>query len=468
MIRTKTLNSYALGISSNEETKVKIVYIINEGKLSEIAVSRDDLKGNTFDQAKCYFGIKPFSNKLWAGDYLYQPGQDAPQKESFSNIDLDRALRVVLAKIDELLKAKYLNHEVNGEIELKDLYEQLVFSKKSLVEQYLKNKVDWVMENPTKRIDEIRSDIVEKAGQVLKNRGIPLEDKKATADAIFHEVRESFFSTDKLMDEFRSLLLSELNNFYSYDGIIKTSLTGLEILNAGSNPGDRHRLNVNLSYDKDIDEENKDYNLRCSKFGYKNENEWYVFFDQKENIKGNIAFSVVPEITHIEFDIAPIVDEIEHSTWIQLITPIRLKDNGGRFRVDKWEKIIRYFPERPVIGKHQAVQKYPNSDWGADTWLVDKIGLWNYELELRDFYSEGDIVRVDLLLQTSRKKSVAGEMSDLNAFIAFWSSRILKTDKNESDEKPFDWQLFVKDLFKTIFRYEVQNGRSCRGGTSLF
>lgn len=454
VIRAKTVKKYALGISSNEETKEKVIYLVNEGNLSAIAVNKSDLKANKFDKDKCYFGIKPFSNKLWSGNYEYEPEIGPGQSENFSNIDLDKALKIVLAKVDDLLKSQKLSTDLNNpqspvnQARLRDLYEHLVAAKKWIVENQLKDKTDWVMSDPAGNIGEQKSEIIQKMKIMLIRLGAEAFMEDDIAEDLYSGIKDSVFSPAIMIKEFRSLLLAGLDNFYIYDGIIKTSLTGLEILNA--DPGNKHRLTIGLKYDETNDPDNKNYNLFSSKVGYENGTEWIIFFDQKDNIDTDITFSVQPEITHIEFDIKPEIDEIEHATWIQLISPVKLTDNGGKYKVEKWEKITRSFPEKPVITRHEATQQFPD----LKEWKIQDIGKWYYELEINDAYRTGDMVYAELILETSLVRSLGAEGKNFNAFIAFWSSKISK------EGSTFKWEDFVYDFSKQFSQVFFTTDRS--------
>src|SRR6202040_3587335 len=94
----------------------------------------DLTNGNQLIENNCYFGIRPFSNRRWSGTY---------NGVSFSNLDLDKALSIVLAKIDKLLTAEHVADHFKGAF-----YESLVGSKKALVENRLQYNAEWVMKDP--------------------------------------------------------------------------------------------------------------------------------------------------------------------------------------------------------------------------------------------------------------------------------------------------------------------------------
>jgi hypothetical protein len=381
-----TDKKYCLGISSeitqdsnNKETKSdKVIFIINEDKLSLLQAN---VKGDKSFADSCYFGIKPISNSLWSGNYGLRSEE---VKSSFSNIDLDKSLRIVLEKIDSFLHASTFPKEIFDATEsklIKDIYNRLLKGKKLLVNEKLRNKLAWVM------------------------------NKAELSDP------------QKL--EFRDLLLNNLTNFYAYDGMVKTEFKGIELLKykVNTDPFDltkseerTHRLNVNLKSDK--------YNLVSSKIGdEKYGNEWYILFDQKDEVIDNINFDVHPEITHIEYDIRDVEgsEDIKQSTWIQLINPITLKEN---YSVKNWQKITRKFPDKPVIIKHEATQMYKDGAIEVRNWNENKIGLWNYKLEIKESnYEHNDIIHVDLEIETATDKSAFAEKEPkFEGFIAYWAS----------------------------------------------
>lgn len=384
-----TDKKYCLGISSeitqekSRETKSdKVIFLINEDKLSSLQAN---VKADKSFADPCYFGIKPISNSLWSGNYGLRSEE---VKSSFSNIDLDKSLRIVLEKIDSFLNANTFPKEIFVATEaklIKDIYNRLLKGKKLLVNEKLRNKLAWVM----------------------------------------NEAQLS----DPQMLEFRDLLLNNLTNFYAYDGMVKTEFKDIEFLKykVNTDPDDpskieerTHRLNVNLKSDN--------YNLVSSKIGdEKYGNEWYILFDQKDEVIDNINFDVQPEITHIEYDIRDVEgsEDIKQSTWIQLINPIKLKEN---YSVKNWQKITRKFPDKPVIIKHEATQMYKDGAIEIKNWNEDKIGLWNYKLEIKESnYELNDIIHVDLEIKIATPKfSFAEDKLLFEGFIAYWASEFSK------------------------------------------
>ena len=400
-IIAKTQKAFCLGISSElrrhpdtgEQLNEKAIYLINRALLSVLKLENANA-GKEISE-KCYFGIAPISNKLWSGEYKPSGGLPA---ESFSNIDLDKALRLVLDRIDHLLQAKKLSKEINsteaGGNDIKELFNQLVDAKKKLVEKKLQQQLDWVMDE--------------------QNKPQP---------------------GPGLIQEFRDLLLGGLNNFYTYDGVVKTSMSGVGAL-------DEHRLTISLDAPKGT-VQNAQYNLLGSKVSAANR-EWYILFDQKENVVDRVNFEIRPVITHIEFDIRnPGSSEIERSTWIQLINSIPLADE--KYFVRDWPKITREFPARPAITKHASEQVLPDDPKRVEHWDAAQLGLWNYQLAVNgDAYLLDDIIHVDLMIETAANSSAFEAGASFEGFVAYWASRIL--------DSQFDaqWRDFVRD-FSTLF-----------------
>lgn len=400
-VRAKTGKAFCLGISSElrqhadtgQQLNEKTIYLINQATLAAIKVQNVNAGKEISD--KCYFGIAPISNKLWSGEY--KPSVAQPT-ESFTKIDLDKALRLVLEKIDQLLQAKKLSKEINdtraGAATIKALFNKLVAAKKKLVETKLQEQIAWVMDN---------------TGQPLPGNG--------------------------LTKEFRSLLLGRLKDFYTYDGVIKTGLSGADAL------GD-HRLTISLDTPKDT-MQNAQYNLLGSKVNAADK-EWYILFDQKENVVDRVNFDVQPAITHIEFDIKESDrSDIEQSTWIQLINPVPLNDH--KYFVKNWPKITREFPERPVITKHTSEQVIPDDPQKVEFWDSAKMGLWNYQLSVKDAYVLDDIIRAELVVERTDNTAAFAEGSSFEGFIAYWASKMLSTQELPDG---FDslWTFFVNDL----------------------
>src|SRR5690606_27221661 len=255
--------------------------------------------------------------------------------------------------------------------------------------------------------------------------------------------------TNNQKREFRDLLLDKTSHFYAYNGMVKTTVKGL-------NDFDGHRFSVSLKGDKNSNNK-QDYNLVSSKIG-DFDDEWFILFDQKEHVSGRINFDVEPEITHIEYDIheVPGSEDIKQSTWIQLINPIPLKD---KYSVKEWPKITREFPDKPVIVRHQATQQHQDGHKEIENWEADKIGIWNYELEIKDSYKVDDIIHIDLVIGTSGLTSAStGEDPNLEGFIAYWSSWFSKLEIESGAFKDGSVDMF--DSFVRDFDYQFNDDKS--------
>jgi type IV secretion system protein VirB2 len=347
---------YVVGLSS-EEGERRSIYLLNNSFL------RIKPKETLPIERTSYFAIKPYSNQLWSG--AYKPITAGTTESTFSRIDLDKGLGVILSKMDALLDPEAIKTLK------RDQLEKLLFNKKRLVESELKMK--------TANIDS------------------PGESGQ-----------------EELRKEFRDLLLENLGNFVRYDGIV--SMTPVSI---GLGALEDHRVSISL-------EKHDNYTLRSSKIDFRESNpKWFVLFDQ---IKDSpfIDLDLQPRITHVEFDIEPDAasPEIERSTWIQLIKPIEL----GRINTiqtvpdKKWPRILREFPPVPLLLNHTAEQVTPDS--GTLTW--DKgLGQWKYVLSVLDRYKDLDRVNVEIKA-TSIKRLLATEpVRNFKGFIAFWSTLIL-------------------------------------------
>ncbi|MFL5741127.1 MAG: hypothetical protein ACJ75B_12970 [Flavisolibacter sp.] len=376
--------AWSLGISSDNVTQKRVLFVVNEAGLSQIKAGNADAT-DAFDENKCYFGIRPFSNKLFSGEY--SPHLPDLPSEVFTNIDLDKSLCIVLNKMDELLQANFISAQVKtGQDTEKNLFEQLVSAKKQLAKSHLQEKLDWVMQE--------------------------------------QEVSE------EIKMEFRNLLLERLNNFYDYDGIISTGII---------TPLDLSGNRLTLSLDTQTG-----YKLVSSKI---DENKkWSVLFDQREQT--DVNFNVLPCVTHIEFDITPAAgsEEIEHSTWIQLIRPAQFEKI---YKVKDWHRIIREFPDKPVILQHSADQRFTETDPQAAEWNIEQLGKWFYHLEIKDTYQMDDRIKGNITLATQAAK-LRKEAAGLENFIAYWAARII------SQGAAFDWKPFVTDLHQQFSALAVR------------
>lgn len=401
--RTTDVSTYCLGLSSAASTGLdeRTVYLINEGGLA--AMKPVDVADKKFIRAKCYWGIKPFSNKLWSGTYRPSYPEAPAAVQLFSGIDLDKGLRDVLAQIDQLLQAARLPAALSDPgsakaLRTKERYGKLISAKKTITDSKLKGLLGFV-------------------------------DSKAD------EVQPSA----ALLREFRELLLGGLDAFYAYDGVVNTKIDARTLtLLDGPTEGEKHRLSVNLA-------SQAGYNLVSSKIGISQRegrllDEWSVLFDQREEKAGEVQFDIDPAVTHIEFNISvpDAKSEIEHSTWIQLLRPVKWRD--GAYTVPGWPKIKREFPEKPVILKHVAMQTYADDGVALAKWDSSKAGQWRYELELKDLY-DLDTDRIEVELEFRKAQPVAGfsEPGNFEGFVAYWSQKIRAGEH-------FPWENFVDDL----------------------
>lgn len=445
------ISKYSLGISSDEKTGKKVIYLINEGKLSNIKLTNEYASNNLINK-NAYFGIKPYSNKLWSGKYTEKTRNEKISYQ-YDNIDLDKSLKIVLSKIDDLLQSTKLS-EINkptagtDHYTLIGLYNKLVDAKKAIVENKLMNKVDWVLLEPKAKINKIEEDFKKniEQGLGLLNPRIPSFELQKYSELVFSTLNNLYEPLDDIFSEFRSLLLSGLTNFYAYDGIVKTEIDelNLDLIN--------HRLSVEIA-------NHPGYNLISSKIGFKlkdrngnyinkvNKN-WYVLFDQKEGVKDSINFDLMPKITHIEFGIEKDKDtEIERSTWIQIIRPFQLKN--GKYYIKDWPKITRVFPNKPVILSHSAKQSTPDIINPKPVWKIDKVGLWEYELNIKDneYIQDklnGDVIKIELWIKNASLRTNLASINSFDSFIAHWGSKFQLSTKSDS-LTPLE-RVFINDL----------------------
>jgi len=390
------LNRYSLAISVDKNLD-KVIHLINNKALRKLRVNSDYLNSDKIKAERSYLGIKPISNKLWSGSYFHKD-----ITKEFTNIDLDKSFRIVLEKIDELLNKDSISSKLNTNNPTaenpKDLFEKLIAAKKKIAIDVLSNKVDEVM------------------------------------DASIN-VGETNSITD-----FKEIVLNKLTNFYAYDGAVALEVDGLEIPS-------NYRLSISV-------ETVKNYNIISSKIN--KDKKWNIFFDQEQSMEGDINFSIKPQITHIEKDIQKIKDnkvesEIEKSTWIQLIDPIDPKIK--EYKVEKWPKIIREFPLKPIIIKHEAEQSNLEADMGY-TWGINsgtklpKAGEWEYKLYVEDNCENNDRIDVKLIIKNSINKfNNLDNNKTLEGLIAYWAS---------INDKEFEWKDFVNDTH-VFFESSKQN-----------
>ena len=388
----KKTNRYSLAISVDKNLN-KVIHLVNDKALKSIKVKAKHLdQSEKINRDESYVGIKPMHNKLWIGKYRVND-----KVYEFSDIDIDQRLRVVLEKIDSLLdkdsiSSNLIPEKPIDEAKHKDLIEKLIAAKKAVVENKLIDQVDWVMKS---------------------------------------------INITKAKEEFKEILLNKLTNFYAYDGAVAIEIED-KIIPEG------YRLSLAL-------ETVKDYNLISSKIT--SERQWNIFFDQEESIKdSDNEFSIKPKITHIERDVVKVPgSEIEKSTWIQLLDPI--EPTISTYHVYKWQKIIREFPPKPVIIKHEAKQTVlSGNDWtiNNNNGLPD-AGQWEYSLRIEDKqtgtdeqfkYKDNDRIEIKLLIQNFENKSLDEERS-FEGLVSYWSDKIT----NSNVEVPFKWDDFTNDIF---------------------
>lgn len=371
LMSDKSGGKYSLGASSNRERE-KVIYVIDQQPLGLVKPSA------ALDPRENYYGIKPFSNSLWSGSYELNGAQSL-----FSNVDLDEALRAVLAKVDDLLSPARLRENLAD----KEALDTLVGAKQKLVANDL-----------VKRLE-----------------GVALLNGSVRPPTAFMKA------------QFQNLLLEKLGNFYDYDGVAAAQIGRDSKLDAVLA---NHRVTV--TFDKQ-----EKYNVVSSKISRSKgseQGEWTIMFDQLTN-DAAISLDLVPQITHVEFDIEPDASNpnLETSTWIQLLSPVKL----APVKTTGWPRIIRSFPPRPVITTHHAEQLV--ADAGGVAWSRD-LGQWNYVLGITDRYELTDQVEILVRTLSATPKARAAAARTREGFVAFWAARIA------AGEPDFKWKEFVNDL----------------------
>nr|WP_233173332.1 hypothetical protein [Flavobacterium sp. ASV13] len=376
---------YTLGISSDNK-KQKVVYLLNKNFLQFETIESSPLERSS------YFAIKPYSNKLWSGDYL--PSMAGAIKSDFANVDLDKGLNLILSKIEDLLTPINIR-EFNT-----DYIEKLINCKKLIVEDKFAPEINSELMNKTANID-VKGDINQK----------------------------------KVRNEFRNLLFESLDNFYKYDGIIQLSPTNQNIDKLKN-----HRLSISIA-------KQKDYILQSSKIDFRETDpKWCILFDQI-GLSQYVEFDIVPKLTHIEFDISSenSSPEIDKSNWIQLVEPQDLLPKGKTISTKqsiedkKWPRIYRAFPAKPVIINHIAEQK--TDDNGNNFTWSDKLGEWQYKISIQDQYEVVDELKIFIKTETLAEfKAHSLATRNFKGFIAYWSA--LLSDKTEEVEL----KNFIDDL----------------------
>jgi hypothetical protein len=365
---------YVLGISSDTE-KQKVVYLLNKSYLQFGTVESSPLERSS------YFAIKPYSNKLWSGNYL--PFMAGATESNFTNEDLDKSLNHILSKIESLLTPTSVKEFTT------DYIEKLISCKKLIVEDKFDPENNSELMNKTANIDT-------KGDTNQKN----------------------------LRKEFRDLLFESLDNFYKYDGIIQLSPTNPNIDKLKD-----HRLSISIA-------NQNDYTIQSSKIDFREASpKWFILFDQI-GLSKYVEFDILPKLTHIEFDInsensSP---EIEKSTWIQLVEPQDLLPKGKTISTKqsiedkKWPRIYREFPDKPQIINYVAEQK-TNDDENGLSW-DNKLGEWQYKISIKDQYKDIDELKIFIKTISLREsRDFALPIRNFKGFIAYWSA--LLSDKTQ-------------------------------------
>ena len=401
---------YVLGISSDID-KERIIYLLNRQSLQ-----LETLEPSSLEHLS-YFAVKPYSNKLWAGDYT--PVTAGVPETNFSNVDLDKGLNLILSKIDEIIAPENIN-----EISI-EYIEKLIRNKKLIVEEELKNK--------TANID-------------LKDGNLPPESQQ-----------------DKLRIEFRNLILERLSNFYQYDGIINLTPVSTNVSKLKD-----HRLSISI-------DKQDNYNVQSSKIDFREDKpKWFFLFDQIL-ISDFIELDFSPMLTHIEFDITTKASspEIEASTWIQLVDPIGIfpidkkistifsKPNPGE-KDKRWKRILREFPPKPQILNHLAQQKNPDNSPNSLQWST-QLGVWQYRIFIKDeiksdyndndgfvMYIPGDKLQIVVNTKSSGSVKALENLRNFKGFIAFWSSLFNDKTQFNTTSKLEKTKEFIDDLSKQL------------------
>ncbi len=367
-----TNSGFRIGVGANDYNET-LIFIIRDSLLSPLT---DNIPIKAKDN---YFGIRPYSTSLWSGTYqrtITVGDTDEDLIQSFSDIDLDEGLRIILRQIDHSLSPEKLN-----ELDLKNI-DDLIECKKVLVK------------DNNYKLSELSGENAELSG-VLENI-IEVRGKKDL--------------------DFENLLLTRLNNLYTYSGLISTKLPSLPEL-AG------HRLTLGLN---DPDK----FGLVSSKLFYKKDNlpvDWSVLFKPADasdtDAMGAYSFLVQPQVTHIEYDIQ-IHDEtngIDGSKWVQLVRPVKLAE----VKMEGFPAVTRIYPPKPLIVQNSAIQVVPDGkklEWSS------QLGKWNYLLGIKKEadHQKNDKIHIELAFTSLQQDHLIGEGDPRSFpnFIAYWSSRI--------------------------------------------
>lgn len=254
----KRINSSSVkltvGIGSNRKGEKK-VFIIKTQPL-------DKLLANKTINPSSFHAPRPFSNKLWSGNYKY-PGGIAIYKD----IDLDSGLRLILAEIESLLSGNNLL--------------KLIGEKETL--------------NNLIRIKEELS----KNGGRLSEKVEALDEEGAKPHKSFDEI-----------------IAKSLDNFYKYDGMISLPIDKDDLLAA-------HRLTISMKEPQseyDISSSKIDFTESHTQWDIWFDNKTNNV-DASNASPHELKF--IPEVTHIEYNIFS-SGELQGSDWIQLVEPYQL------------------------------------------------------------------------------------------------------------------------------------------------
>ncbi|WKN33784.1 hypothetical protein PZB74_10655 [Porifericola rhodea] len=384
-------SNFQLGIGSDRKSG-KLVYLINNQVLKGV------FPETSFDKKTHFYGITPFSNKLWSGEYTSQDGNT----KRISDFDLDSGLKAILNKIDDLLDARNINEllELIGDGQSESNYlTKLISAKKSLAKSRneLSQKVEYIGRKESKNIKE-----------------------------------------------FDDLLSERLINFYNYDGIVSLELPAQSKLK-------EHRLLVSLESNKD------NYNLVSSKLYYKNKESepikptWTILFDNKENnievLKSNFHnFTFQPKFTHIEYDIADSDGtEIVESSWIQLLSPFVIEN---KYEIKEFPSIVREYPPQPELVFDKCKGSESNEQSSIESKWSSEVGKWNFCFGVKDNgYTDGDKLYVNIHTKSSGIYKEVTRTS-FEGFIAYWGSKLTETNEGTS----FDKKVFIDDLESILQR----------------
>ncbi|SMD08320.1 hypothetical protein [Pedobacter nyackensis] len=368
----KAQSKYQLGAGTDGNSG-KVIYLIDKTLLEAVFPEPKDFGGKND-----FFGVKPYSNKLYSGNY--ERAIDGEKlSASFSNVDLDSGLRVILTTIDELLEPK------NFKLLIPKILNDLIGAKKKLaaIDGELMSKIESIQEE----------------------------------------------GTSKQVVEFKNLISEKLGSFYNYDGIITKQILASDALKG-------HRLTISLE-DKAAGNASERLSMISSKLDFSGniKPEWTVLFDYKDNDKEqrdldqqNYSFKLKPQVTYIEHNISDKNEEIQRSSWIQLLTPFI---SEKVYEVTDFPAIIREYPQKPIIEKNSWTldEKVDRKTWSTD------LGKWDYLLGIKDQYKPNDRIYIKIITRQLKQEFLElEEHRNFEAFIAYWSAKIIDGQLSQQDE----------------------------------